>query len=97
MSSQASPQEGIADEVEKAFAQNTQIARWHQESCFIIETNFLCAVTIVSDDGFGRSQGLGQGSSQAFPRGQMDDDVHQANKSRDCRRRHEAGKTKVLL
>ncbi len=85
------------DEVEKAFAQKSQIVLGHQEPCFIIETNFLCAIPIVSDDGFGRGQGLGQGSSQAFPRGQMDDDVHQPDESRDCRWRHEAGKTKMLL
>src|SRR5258708_13749170 len=48
------PQDRIADEVEKAFAQNTQIPWWHQESCFIIQTDFLCSIAIVSDDGFGR-------------------------------------------
>src|ERR1035441_8308650 len=76
---QALTQRRVPSQPENAFAQPRQIARVQQEPGLILQANFSGTVSIVSDNGPGGGQCLGQSSGQALAQGQMHKHVHDAH------------------
>ncbi|MFM2082835.1 MAG: hypothetical protein RL380_1526 [Verrucomicrobiota bacterium] len=62
-----------------------------------IETDFVGAVEVVGEDGFGGGEGLGQGAGKGFAIRKMDEQIHEADVRGDFRRRDEAGEDEVFF